>query len=375
MSDQKEHIDSNWIKARAGELGFPLVGITTPEPPPHFDIYQAWIESGRHAAMGYLSRAEAMAKRGDPRLVFAACQSIIVTGTFYGSSNETDHSEFLVAGYAVGDDYHNVLIIRLEKLVSVIEQALGEPVKHRIYTDTGPLLERELGQRAGLGWIGKNTCLIHPTKGSYFLLAELMLDLPLEPDPPFTVDRCGSCRRCIDACPTGCILPDRTIEADRCISYLTIENKDDIQTDIRTKIGDWLFGCDICQQVCPWNVRFGSQESDPAFKPRPIIRKAELKDFLSLNPESWQKHLEGSPLVRAKRKGLVRNASIVAGNRADETLIDDLAHVLQSDPDPLPRSHAAWALKQLEHPRAKEIVKDQLLTEPDPAVRQALQED
>ena len=168
-----------------------------------------------------------------------------------------------IASYAHGDDYHDILPARMKELVQFIEEQVGGPVQNRYYTDTGPILERDLAQRAGIGWIGKNTCLINPKQGSYFLLSEILLDLELEPDPPFTTDHCGTCTRCIEACPTDCILPNRTLDARRCISYLTIELKDDIPLELRDKIGDWVFGCDICQQVCPWN-RFAA-EGDPAF--------------------------------------------------------------------------------------------------------------
>ena len=164
-----------------------------------------------------------------------------------------------VAAYAWGDDYHDTLPKKLQELAAFIEEQAGQPVANRFYTDTGPLLERELAQRAGLGWIGKNTHLINPKAGSFFLLAEILLDLELEPDPPFTSDHCGTCTRCIQACPTGCILPNRTIDARRCLSYLTIELKDDIPADLRPTLGNWVFGCDLCQMVCPWN-RFATRE-------------------------------------------------------------------------------------------------------------------
>ena len=370
-----KRIEPDWVKQRASELGFSLVGITTPEPPPHHVTYQAWIDSGHHAQMNYLAHPDAIEKRRDPRKILPECQSIIVTGTCYDASMTGTNADFQVAGYALGEDYHAILRERLHELVSALEQRSGRSIKHRIYTDTGPLLERELAQRAGLGWIGKNTCLIHPALGSYFLLAELMLDLALEPDQPFLHDRCGSCTRCIEACPTACILPDRTIDASRCISYLTIELKGAIPIELRRHINDWLFGCDICQQACPWNQRFAGQVVDPAFKPRPFLRQASLRDFLRLEKGSWRENLRDSPLERPRRKGLLRNAAIVAGNHRDVAWIEDLAHILQKDPDPLPRSHAAWALKQMDHPHAQEIIQAQRAVENDTSVRQELEPD
>lgn len=357
MPEHDLRIDSIWVKEKALHLGFPLVGITTSEPPPHWDVYHAWIKAGLHADMAYLSRSDAIAKRADPLAVLPQCRSIVVTGTFYQPMAEQPPSEFRVAGYALGEDYHQVLVARMRQLVGAIEARIGTKVEHKVYADTGPLLERELGQRSGLGWIGKNTCLIHPNHGSYFLLAILLLDQPLEPDPPYAYDRCGSCLRCIDACPTKCILPDRTLDARRCISYLTIENKGTIPHDLRHELGNWLFGCDICQQVCPWNLRFGVQPADPAFEMSTPLEQARPGDFLKLSPDKWKQPFKKSPLTRPGRKGLVRNMAVVAGNLTREDLMDDLDHILRMDPDPLTRAHAVWALKQYDDPRSASILR------------------
>jgi epoxyqueuosine reductase len=368
MRSIKPRIDSAWIKSHARKLGFSLVGITTPDPPAHLDVYRDWINAGRHAGMAYLARPDAIAKRSNPLEVLPECQAIIVTATFYNPTVQDISSDFQVAGYAQGKDYHRILIDRMRTLVTEIEGQVGKPVQHRIYTDTGPLLERELAQRAGLGWIGKNTCLIHPSMGSNFLLAELLLELPLEPDPPFPDDRCGSCTRCIDACPTNCILPDRTIEARHCISYLTIEHKGSIPSTLRRDIGNWIFGCDICQQVCPWNIRFAQNITDEAFMPTQFVQGAQLGNFLKLPPGTWRNSLRDSSLERPRRKGLVRNASIVAGNLARLEWIDDLAYVLRNDPEPISRAHAAWALKQIDHPRSMAVLTEHHTREQDPEV-------
>jgi epoxyqueuosine reductase len=226
--------------------------------------------------MAYLATERSRARRADPREILPECRSILVLATPYsppdialsGTSEarevEAHGLTGHIASYAWGEDYHDVLPARMKELVQFIETQVGGPVKHRWYTDTGPILERDLAQRAGIGWIGKNTCLISPKFGSYFLLSEILLDLALEPDSPFITDHCGTCTRCIEACPTDCILPDRTIDASRCISYLTIELKDEIPSELRDKIGNWVFGCDICQIVCPWN-RFAG-EGDDAFR-------------------------------------------------------------------------------------------------------------
>jgi epoxyqueuosine reductase len=366
---------ANWIKLQAHTLGFTLVGITSPDPPAHLEVYQAWIEAGRHAGMDYLAREDAIAKRGDPRLILPDCQSILVLGTTYPTHTGEifSNSGFRIATYALGTDYHSVFNERCTAMIQAIETHLGSDFPHRFYTDTGPLLERELAQRAGLGWIGKNTCLIHPKHGSYFLLAEILLGLNLQPDLPFTPDHCGSCTRCIDACPTHCILPDRTLDASRCISYLTIEHKGSISNDVRPLLGDWLFGCDICQQVCPWNIRFSKQNADPAFQLRPALQDAQLGDFLRLASGSWRISLRDSPLERPRRRGLVRNAAVVAGNQADPGLIADLTYVLHHDPEPLARAHAAWALGQYDSPQIRALLGVHLENEADPQVCREIQ--
>jgi epoxyqueuosine reductase len=251
-----------------------------------------------------------------------------------------------IAAYAWGDDYHLVLPRRLHALVNFIEHRVGHPVANRCYTDTGPLLERDLAQRAGLGWIGKNTCLINPKHGSYFLLAEILLGLPLRPDRPFVSDQCGTCTRCIQACPTDCILPDRTLDAGRCISYLTIENKNEIPTDLRSPTGDWLFGCDICQMVCPWNLRFASSRGDPALALREDLAVPVLAREILLTQDEFSRKFRNSPIKRAKRGGYVRNAASALGNRGNDGDVRALAEVTQ-DADPLVREHAAWAIEQI----------------------------
>jgi epoxyqueuosine reductase len=336
------------VKAEARRLGFDLVGVTEPTPPPHLDVYHQWLDAGRHGGMAYLANERAVHMRSDPRLILPECQSILVTAVNYFPEDPPHKIENAphVAVYALGDDYHEVLIERLKQLMAFIETQVDRPVPHRMYTDTGPLLEREFAQRSGLGWIGKNTCLIHPSRGSYLLLAELLLGIQLEPDAPFESDRCGTCTRCIDACPTSCILPDRTIDARLCISYLTIEHKGVIPHELRENIGDWLFGCDICQQVCPWN-RFAQPTKDPTFQPRSFLKPPDLERFLNLAPDSWREPLRGSPLLRPRRRGLLRNAAIVAGNNCDHAAIPQLTELLLHDPEPLVRGDAAWALGRI----------------------------
>jgi epoxyqueuosine reductase len=341
------------IQNEARRLGFVLAGVTTPDPPPHLPVFEDWLTQGRNATMGYLSDDRSRARRADPRLILPECKSILVLAVPYSNpslnpnpSSEREEQRGKVAAYAWGDDYHRVLPERLQVLVKFIEEQVGRTVANRWYADTGPILERELAQRAGLGWIGKNTCLISPKHGSYFLLAEIFLDLEIEPDPPFAPDQCGTCTRCIEACPTDCILPDRTIDAGRCISYLTIELKDDISPALRPLVGGWIFGCDICQMVCPWN-RFAAQEGDPAFAPRETGSQPDLARELELSPKDFNRKFKNSPIQRAKRRGYLRNVAVALGNEGQPEFIP-LLEVALKDSEPMVRSHATWAIERIQ---------------------------
>jgi epoxyqueuosine reductase len=335
------------VKNEACRLGFSLAGITTPDPPPHWPAFEHWLSMGRHGSMDYLTDR----RRLDPRLVYPECRSILVLALRYPNpdtahQNKGPHPAGRVAAYAWGDDYHLVLPKRLKNMASFIETQVGRPVLHRWYTDTGPLLERDLAQRAGLGWIGKNTCLIHPKIGSYFLLAEILLGIELEPDMPFNADRCGKCTRCITACPTGCILPDRTIDARLCLSYLTIENKNEIPVGLRPQMGNRVFGCDICQLVCPWN-RFVNLEYDPSFNARPGLPTPDLAAELGLSSKEFNQKFKDNPVLRSKRRGYLRNVAVALGNSGDPAACPSLESAVQ-DNEPLIREHAAWALEQIQ---------------------------
>ncbi|MBN1453312.1 MAG: tRNA epoxyqueuosine(34) reductase QueG [Anaerolineales bacterium] len=338
------------VKDQARRLGFTLAGVTTPEPPAHLSTFERWLDAGRHGDMHYLADERARARRGDPRLILPECKSILVLAAPYADPKSAEASERpdpsgRVAAYAWGDDYHNVFPAKLKELVVFIEEQVGHPVPNRYYTDTGPILERDLAQRAGLGWIGKNTCLINPKYGSYFLLAEILLGIELEPDTPLTTDHCGTCARCIEACPTECILPDRTIDARRCISYLTIELKGDIPEELRPLLGNWVFGCDVCQMVCPWN-RFATNTFDEAFAPRPDVPRPNLIRELELTPEAFNRKFKNNPVKRAKRRGYLRNVAIALGNSGDKSTIPTLENA-RKDAEPLVLEHVDWALKNL----------------------------
>jgi len=360
------------IKSQARLLGFQLVGITTPDPPPHFAVYERWLEAGRHGEMAYLASERARQRRADPRHILPECRSILVLGIRYpvpGEGGDHQAGKGRVAAYAWGEDYHDVLAGLLSQLVAFIEAKVGNPVPNRWYTDTGPILERDLAQRAGLGWIGKNTCLIAPRLGSYFFLAEVLLGIDLEPDPPFLPDYCGSCTRCLEACPTACILPDRTLDASRCISYLTIELKGAIPPDLRQPVGTWVFGCDVCQQVCPWNRRFAAPEGDVAFAPRRDVPAPDLVRELTLTPKDFNYKFKDSPVQRARRRGYLRNVAVALGNQRSPADVPGLVNALLGDPEPLVRQHAAWALGQIGGETARRELQLALRTEMDESVR------
>jgi epoxyqueuosine reductase len=296
------------LKQRAREFGFDPVGITTLGPVETHDAFMRWIEQGYAGEMTYLARGAE--KRRDTRLPFEDVRSAIVVGLNYGGKQAPGP----VARYARGDDYHDVMLDRLNQLHRWLDAEVGH-VRGKAYVDTGPILERDLARRAGLGWIGKNTMLINPSRGSFFFLGALLLDLELDPDQPFESDRCGSCTRCLDACPTEAFVAPHVMNARRCISYLTIEHRSPIAPELQPLLGELLYGCDICQDVCPWNVRFATQAGDPALAPRIENVEPDIEALANITDEQFRARFKGSAMKRAKREGLARNAAIVLANR------------------------------------------------------------
>lgn len=302
------------LTLKAQYFGFSDVGVIQPNVSTGFENYIDWLNHHYHGNMHYLANERAIQMRVDPSQLLENCRSILVLTTHYyqgqWSTPVEDTPTGKVARYAWNDDYHDVLKSRCEQLVVWLAETLGRQIGYKIYVDTGPLLERALGQQAGIGWIGKNSMLISPKMGSYFLLSEILLDIDLPTHLPFAKDYCGTCTRCIDACPTQAILPGkRSIDANRCISYQTIENKAEVPAELTPLLNGWLFGCDICQEVCPWN-RFAQPTTDPTFLPRIAsgIPNIPLQDLLSQSAEQYQQAFRHSPLKRAKQAGLVRNA-------------------------------------------------------------------
>ncbi|HET9636474.1 MAG TPA: tRNA epoxyqueuosine(34) reductase QueG [Gemmatimonadaceae bacterium] len=334
----------NLIKAQAYGLGFDLVGITTLGPMETAERFDDWIADGYAGEMQYLPRGAE--KRRDSRLPFEGAISAIVVGLNYGGREASGP----VARYARGDDYHDLMTERLNELHRQIETEIGRPIRGKAYVDTGPILERDLARRAGLGWFGKNTNLVNPQLGSFFFIGALVLDLELAADAPFEADRCGSCTRCLDACPTNAFVDERVLDATKCISYLTIESRGETPTDLRGKIGDLVYGCDICQDVCPWNARFSRELREEMLKPREIITskgaRALALDILRLDEESFRASFSGSPMKRAKLRGLKRNAAVALGNAGVPEDVPALS-ALSSDADPMLAEHARWAIARI----------------------------
>lgn len=332
------------IRAQAYGLGFDLVGFTALGEVGTADAFERWLERGYAGDMHYLPRRAR--ERHDTRLPFAGATSAVVVAMDYGGREPSGP----VARYARGDDYHDVMTERLRELHRWIEKQLGHDVRGKAYVDTGPILERDLARRAGLGWFGKNTMLINPRIGSFFFLGALLVELDLEPDAPFEAERCGTCTRCSEACPTGAIVAAGELDATRCISYLTIELRESIPFALRERIGTLVYGCDICQDVCPWNQRFASELREPAFAPRAALAHVDgrelARDILAMSPDEFSVAFGRSPMKRAKLRGLKRNAAVVLANVGTTDDADLLTAALE-DADPLVREHAAWALTRI----------------------------
>ena len=345
-------VSADLLKQKAVELGFNLVGLTPAEPSPTLAAYHRWIDAGMHGAMGYLARPDRQIRRDDLNNILPGAASILMVGLDYRTQLVpedilNDPSRGRIAAYAWGLDYHDVMTPRLEQLADWLSSEMGQAIDHRIYVDTGAVLERSHAQQAGMGFIGKNTMLIHPRRGSTFFLGEIITTLEFDDyDIPHRETMCGTCTRCLNACPTDAFPQPHVLDARRCISYHTIENKGWIDRYLRSSFGNWIYGCDICQDVCPFQ-RFSPITSEVLFRPENIDRVApRLETILIMDDDSFKAQFYGSPIYRVKRPRLVRNACIAAGNSRDERLIPHLIQLLY-DGDVLVRGHAAWALWQL----------------------------
>lgn len=334
------------VKEYARDIGFHLVGVTSPEPFPvaELDITR-WLGEGHQGEMAWLNEARTrLATR--PAELLPGAKSLIVVAVSYRTVEPSDGPGGRVARYAWGGDYHDAMKSRLRLLAAFMSEQAGRTVKSRTFVDDGPLVERDAAVRAGLGFRGKNTNVLTPI-GSFVFLGALLTDVALDFDTPVAKD-CGSCRLCIDACPTDALDEAYHLAAERCIAYLTIEHRGPIDAELRPKLGEWVFGCDICQEVCPYNASTrGRPPGWAEFEPRLGTRR-DLPALLELDDEAFRQTFRGSPIKRAKRRGLARNAALALGNRGQSDARPALERAASDDPEPLVRDAAAWALARLD---------------------------
>jgi len=404
-SESPPEVLKDQIKAEAARLGFALCGVTTADPPPHHRRYARWLAEGKAGEMLYLHRQEP--KRGDLSLVLPGARSVVCVAFNYSAESGTGIGNagllkeqnrsaveegsavgtglvpalFIpssvverlpsvnrpafpmpvlpadaapppagaamtgtVARYARFDDYHETVWERLGALLLFI-QTQAPDANGKVYCDTGPITERDLAMRAGLGWIGKHTSLISRHLGNWFFLGEIILDIPLPPDAPETT-HCGTCTRCLPACPTGAITAPYELDARLCISYLTIELKGSIPVELRPLIGNRIYGCDDCLAACPWN-KFAVRAADPAAAARADLTAPDLLELLALDDDGFRAKFRNSPIRRTKRRGLLRNVCVALGNLGDPRAVPALTRAAEQDPEPLVREHARWALERL----------------------------
>ena len=383
------------LAEKARELGFNFFGLIPAQPARRLDAYLAWIEQERHGKMGYLARPDRMVRRQDLNVILPGVQTILCVGLNYFPGKVPAHiaqdpSRARISNYAWGVDYHDVMTPRLQELAAWLQSQAQAQVQNRVYVDTGAILERDHGETAVLGFTGKNTMLINPRHGSFFFLGEILTTLPMTDNrQPFDLLRaspqainrpsktptCGSCQRCQSACPTNAFPEPYVLDARRCISYLTIELKDWIPQELRPLMGNWIYGCDVCQEVCPFN-RFAALTAEADFYPGEWrlesgdwhVVAPPLLEMLALDEAGFQARFANSPIKRIKRNRLVRNACVAAGNWGHESAVHMLTALL-TDSDPPIRGHAAWALHQIGTDAAKTAVMQALVTEPDDRVR------
>jgi epoxyqueuosine reductase len=330
------------VQLEASRLGFDDCRIASARQPKHYPQFQAWLEKGNDGEMEWIGRAAE--KRRDPQLVLPGARSVIVLAINYWQGNSLGPNEMRkgqIARYAWGTDYHEVLAAKLQELDELLRAEGGE---QRCYVDTGPVLERDFAAEAGIGWHGKSTMLLNRELGTWFFLAEILTTLELPPDSP-QVARCGSCTRCIDACPTGAITAPYQLDARRCISYLTIELKGSIPEELRPLIGDRIFGCDDCLEACPWN-RFAKRARESAFAARPAVASMRLRDFLGLDDKAFRDLFRDSPIRRAKRRGFLRNVCVALGNVGTDEDLPAL-RIAAHDDEPVVAEHAYWAIERI----------------------------
>jgi len=361
------------IKEEAQRLGFTLVGISPVKMAPHEGFFAQWLRKGLGGEMGYLKRTEEL--RRDPTKLVPWAVSVVSVGLNYYAPlprpTAQDGAKGWISRYAWGDNYHDVVKERLESLLEKVKEIYPGAVEGKVFVDSGPVLERDIAGVAGIGWIGKNTHLISPQKGSWFFLGELFLSIELVYDRPIR-DRCGKCDLCLKACPTAAFVGPYILDARRCISYLTIELKGAIPQHLRPLMGNHIFGCDICQEVCPYNVK-AKPTGEEAFYPREGLFAPELIPLLLLSEEEFRRRFRASPISRAKRRGFLRNVAVALGNLKSLEAVPALIQALQ-DEEPLVRRHVAWALGQIATPESLEALKKRLVVEADSGVREEIED-
>jgi len=333
------------IRQRARDLGFDDCRFTTAAPPESANHFQRWLEQGRHGEMSYLARNAP--KRTNPDLVLSGAKTIITLATSYSPAAGRATSHATIARYARYADYHDVLAGKLKALTDFVDQLARPNTRSLWYTDTGPFLERDLAQRAGLGFVGKHTNLISRQLGNWFFLSEIITTLEIESDAP-EHNRCGNCTRCIAACPTNAIVAPFELDARKCISYLTIELKGPIPVEMRAAIGTRIYGCDDCLEVCPWN-RFAREGNAMQPHARADLETPNLIELLALNEAGFKSRFAGTPMLRTKRRGFLRNVCVALGNLRDPASLRALQKAAQ-DPEPLVAEHAKWAIERITSP-------------------------
>lgn len=341
------------LRALAHEVALDLVGAVPAGPAPNWAAYRDWVAQGYAAEMHYLSRPDALSKRQDPRRIVPDAKTVIIVSASYAGppAPQLPPLSGRISRYVWGPpaeaqtDYHRWMLERLKALIERLEVALGQPITARTYVDTGPILERDWAQAAGLGWIGKNTTLINPTLGSYTFLGSALLDVALPAPPMPRLPSCGTCTRCLDACPTGALVSPGVLDARRCLSYLTIENRGPIPEQFREALGTRLFGCDTCQVVCPWNRKPIAAQAGQAV---PKLATLYLPDLLKLDAAAFRARFRTTPIWRATPAGLARNAAIVLGNLGDPAAATYLKAAAAEHPSPMVREAAAWAIHRLD---------------------------
>ena len=363
------------IQARAHKLGFELVGIIPAAQSETIARYRQWIENGYAGKMGYLERH--LPLKTDVRQLLSEAKSVISLAMNYYTLDPPkalaeDPAHGQISRYAWGDDYHDIIRQRLSELVDFIKQTAETELQTRICVDTAPIIEREYAQKAGIGWIGKNTNLIHWRSGSWYFLAEVLVSIALESETPTLRGSCGTCTRCIEACPTDAIVEPNLLDSRRCISYLTIELKERIPKALRSKMGNLIYGCDICQEVCPWNSK-AVPTDNPAFQPRAGNFAPTLLSLIGMTQQEFSRRFKGSPIKRAKRRGFLRNVLVAIGNWGEQRAVPALKKALTDD-EPLVRSHAAWALGQIGGTAAEHTLQAQLTVETEQEVITEIQD-